>query len=315
MANVCARLAMKHCEILVLDPQLYAEHLDLSWGVESWGFTGTLTYGDQQVALEKIESIYVRQFERPFEAKKAQAQQNDGDGEKGMAPQNRQDTPSKAINKNGGPNPEVLHKFLEVIPALVVNRPSASRTNGSKPYQAQIIAQHGFHVPKTLITNIPQQVESFYHECEGRVIYKSISHQRSIVKQVTQEDLARSGQVTCCPTQFQECVQGVDVRVHTIGNRVFASEILTGAKDYRYAGREGADRVIRAVEIPSSLEERCFNLANSLGLAISGIDLRRTPDGEYYCFEVNPSPAFNFYESHTGQRIGDAIADLLLQGI
>jgi glutathione synthase/RimK-type ligase-like ATP-grasp enzyme len=45
-----------------------------------------------------------------------------------------------------------------------------------------------------------------------------------------------------------------------------------------------------------------------LGLAFSGIDLRIAPDRSVYCFEVNPSPVYSYYESHTGQAISLALA-------
>jgi glutathione synthase/RimK-type ligase-like ATP-grasp enzyme len=71
---------------------------------------------------------------------------------------------------------------------------------------------------------------------------------------------------------------------------------------------------MRAVELPPDLKVQCLRLARSLGLVWSGIDLRRTPDGAYYCFEVNTSPGFVFFENQTGQRIGDALADMLCAG-
>ena len=49
-------------------------------------------------------------------------------------------------------------------------------------------------------------------------------------------------------------------------------------------------------------------LAASLGLEFSGIDLRITPDGEAVCFEVNPSPAFSYYEQAAGVPIAAALA-------
>jgi D-alanine-D-alanine ligase-like ATP-grasp enzyme len=49
-----------------------------------------------------------------------------------------------------------------------------------------------------------------------------------------------------------------------------------------------------------------------LRLPVAGIDLRRTPQGEWYCFEVNPSPAFAYYEAATHQPIAEAIAGLLM---
>jgi hypothetical protein len=33
-----------------------------------------------------------------------------------------------------------------------------------------------------------------------------------------------------------------------------------------------------------------------------------------YCFEVNPSPAYSYYESHTGQPISAALARYLVAG-
>lgn len=49
-----------------------------------------------------------------------------------------------------------------------------------------------------------------------------------------------------------------------------------------------------------------------MGLLLAGIALRRTPEGGWVCFEVNPSPGFSFYEEATGQPIAAAVADLLL---
>ena len=51
--------------------------------------------------------------------------------------------------------------------------------------------------------------------------------------------------------------------------------------------------------------------ARTLGLHFAGIDLRRAPDGRWFCFEVNPSPGFTYYEAHTGQPIADAVASYL----
>jgi glutathione synthase/RimK-type ligase-like ATP-grasp enzyme len=65
------------------------------------------------------------------------------------------------------------------------------------------------------------------------------------------------------------------------------------------------------IPLPPEVEARCRDLSKRLRLPVAGIDLRRTPDGEWYCFEVNPSPGFTYYESKTGQPIAAAIAGLL----
>ena len=50
-----------------------------------------------------------------------------------------------------------------------------------------------------------------------------------------------------------------------------------------------------------------------LGLVYGAIDMRRTPDGEYYFFEVNTAGEFLFIEDRTGQPIARAIADWLIK--
>jgi glutathione synthase/RimK-type ligase-like ATP-grasp enzyme len=63
--------------------------------------------------------------------------------------------------------------------------------------------------------------------------------------------------------------------------------------------------------LPPHVVRGCLELARRMDLLLAGIDLRETPDGEYYCFEVNPSPGFLYYEQATGQPISAALADLL----
>ena len=72
----------------------------------------------------------------------------------------------------------------------MLNRTAAMASNGSKPYQTQLIRAHGFAVPETLITNDPDLVRAF-HQQHRRVIYKSISGARSIVH--TLEERISSG--------------------------------------------------------------------------------------------------------------------------
>jgi glutathione synthase/RimK-type ligase-like ATP-grasp enzyme len=101
----------------------------------------------------------------------------------------------------------------------------------------------------------------------------------------------------------------MDVRVHTIGERLFATAITTPATDYRYAHQQtGEEASFAATELPEELADRCLALARGLGLGLAGIDLRLTPDGRAVCFEVNPSPGYSYYESYTGQPITAAIA-------
>lgn len=124
-------------------------------------------------------------------------------------------------------------------------------------------------------------------------------------------DDERLADVAWCPTQLQQHVPGDDHRVHVVGDEVFCSRIRSGADDYRYAARDGHAVAMDPVRAPDELAGRCRALADHLGLRLAGIDLRVTPEGEWFCFEVNSSPAFTFYDRH-GQGIDRAVARLLM---
>jgi len=205
---------------------------------------------------------------------------------------------------------DALLGWCELTRATVVNRPSAMTPNHSKPYQASLIAALGFATPDTLITTDPHAALSFWDR-HGSVVYKSISSVRSIVTRLTSSHRARLADVRNCPTQFQEYIAGTDYRVHVVGDECFCCEIASTADDYRYAAGADGGIDIRSCRLPEDVLERCRSLARTSELHFAGIDLRRTPAGVWYCFEVNPSPAFSFYQTATGQPIADAVARLL----
>ena len=198
-------------------------------------------------------------------------------------------------------------------PALVVNRSSSMASNGSKPYQAQIIAAHGLSVPETLITTDAEAAREFLCR-HGEVIYKSISGIRSIVSRLTSDKMDRLDLLRWCPTQFQEYIAGDDYRVHIVGDEVFSCRIVSTADDYRYAGRQQKSVDIEACEIPADLADASRRVARTMQLHVAGIDLRLHASRGWYCFEVNPSPAFAYFEDASGLPIGDFIADLLIRG-
>lgn len=207
---------------------------------------------------------------------------------------------------------DALMSWADLAPAYVVNRPAASASNSAKPYQALFIQAVGFDVPATLVTTDPDAVLEFWAQ-HAAVIYKSLSGVRSIVSRLEERHQARLERVRWCPTQFQQYIPGTDYRVHVVGDDVFACEIRSLADDYRYAGRQGLGVEISPYQLPQDVADRCRALTASLGLYVTGIDFRRDPDGRWYCFEVNPSPAYTYYQNASGQPIDEAIADLLMR--
>lgn len=255
---------------------------------------GTLQWAGNAIALEAVTAVYAR----PYDVRRL-----------------------PALTEAGAQSPlwhhamaldDGMQAWVEVTPARVVNRPSSMASNGSKPYQAALILAAGFDVPDTLVTTDAKAAMAF-QELHGSVIYKSASGVRSIVSRLGPEHKDRLIDIGNCPTQFQQYIPGDDFRVHVAGDGVFAARIVSGADDYRYAGRSGNTTEIGACTLAPDLAERCRRLAADLGLLLAGVDLRRSPEGRWYCFEVNPSPGFTFYQEATGQKIAESVA-LLLAG-
>ena len=203
-----------------------------------------------------------------------------------------------------------LFGWIEMANCRVLNHGYAMTSNSSKPYQMLQIVKAGFGIPPSLMTNQPDEVPHF-QESRGTLIFKSASGVRSIVRELADEYTARLGQIKSCPALFQQKLIGTNIRVHVVGKRVFAHRIESGYVDYRYAGHNGSTTEMTAYELPAPIIDRCIRLSESLNLPLAGIDLFETESGDYYCFEVNPSPGFSYFEEHTGQRISLAIADYL----
>ena len=187
----------------------------------------------------------------------------------------------------------VLLALASRLSVVVVNHPAAGCSNSSKPYQIGLIAQAGFLVPDTLVTTDPLSAKAFLQE-HGRLIYKSVSGIRSIVTTLEVSDEARLEDVRTGPVQLQAYVQGLDVRVHIVGTRWFACSVRSSAADYRHGG----DAELAPFELPDSVGKQLVKLAHGMNLLVAGVDLRRTPEGSWVCFEVNPSPALRGMKGH-----------------
>jgi len=260
---------------------------DLSIDITSCGLGGAFLSGGRKVPLAEVTSVYARPLEPSVHGLEAGAQQH--------------------VARLHG----LLVEWLDSAPALVVNRPRAMQGNASKPHQLQVIGAAGFTVPATLVTSDADEALRFWRT-HGRVIYKSISGVRSIVRELDAESAERLPHLSSLPVQFQEYIPGVDVRVHVVGRECYAATIESDGMDYRYAHNHGAEPRLHSTTLPGDIAERCVTLAQAMELPLAGIDLRVNPEGEYVCFEVNPMPAYTYFESHTDLPIGEALARLLI---
>jgi glutathione synthase/RimK-type ligase-like ATP-grasp enzyme len=292
---VCARLADCGYPYRLLDLGTYPAGFQIKWHWQDAGLRGYIAGPDWKLDLDELTGVYVRY----------------------LGPEGRMPLPNiepEAVPAMYFEYDTGLMALLEDLPCAVVNRLGGGMSNNSKAYQALLVRQSGLLTPPTLVTNDPEAAQRFYEECQGEVIYKSLSGIRSIVRRLAPEQLARLSLLRHGPAQFQSFIPGENVRVHTVGDQVFATRMHSEAVDYRYASREGRTVQMEPTRVPPAVAAACVQLARQLDLLLTGIDLKETPDGDYYCFEVNPCPGFLYYEQHTGQPISTALADLLYQG-
>jgi hypothetical protein len=289
---VCSRLEAMGIPYRLLDLGRFPEGFEITWRWTDHEVTGFIRTKLWTIDLETVQGVFVRYL-----------------GLDGHAPFAR--LPAGYENTALAEGQSALVALLETITCPVANRASASMSNCSKPYQGLIVRQSGLLTPPTLITNDPEAVLEFFESCGRQVIFKSISGVRSTVRRLEERDLERLRLLQHGPAQFQKFLPGDNIRVHTIGSEAIATRIRSGAVDYRYARQQGSQANLEPTELPDAISQACVRLSQRMGLLIAGIDLKETPEGEYYCFEINPSPGFAYYEQHTGQPISAALVALL----
>ena len=293
---ICARLGDRGYPYRFLDLGSYPSGYEVSWQWQRATHpTGFIAAADWKLDLDELTGVFIRFL-----------------GPEGHQPVDGVETELQSamdFERDSG-----LMALVEDLPCVVINRVAGGMSNNSKPFQALLVRQSGLLTPPTIVTNDSDVARGFIDEFHGDVVYKSLSGIRSIVRRIGPEMTARLPFLRYGPAQFQAFIPGTNVRVHTVGDDVFATRVSSDVVDYRYARREGGSVEMEPWTLPDELAASCLRLAHALGLELAGIDLKETPDGKFYCFEINPSPGFLYYEQHTRQPISAAVADLLHVG-
>lgn len=211
---------------------------------------------------------------------------------------------------------QAVYGMLDSLDCAWMNPRGADEAAHRKPWQWAVARSVGLKVPRTMVTNRPEDARRFVDEVGvGRTVFKaflaSIDAWRE-TRLVLQEDIDRLDLVRLAPVIFQEYIDGVDLRITVIGEQVFAGSIDARRTRYPYDMRMVVgDADVAPVELPKVLRQRLLTLLRKLGLRYGAIDMRRTDAGDYFFLEVNPAGQWLFVEQRTGQPISQAIADEL----
>jgi glutathione synthase/RimK-type ligase-like ATP-grasp enzyme len=206
--------------------------------------------------------------------------------------------------------------MLDALPCTWVNPRGADDAAHHKPYQWAVAHEVGLSLPRTLVTSKPEAARAFIAELGvGRTVFKAFLAAQEAWREtrlIERGDLDRLDLVRLAPVIFQEYVPGVDIRVTVVGDTLFAAEIDARSTSYPVDMRMViGEAPVRAIELPPSVARALLRLQRRLGLRYGAVDLRRTDQGDYVFFEVNPAGQWLFVEQRTGLPISQAVADAL----
>lgn len=263
-----------------------------------------LNYYDKQLDMNDIRTIWYR---RPSEFVFAKEVDND----------QRRYARADALYGVGG--------ILRSLDAVWINHPEKMVTAEFKPFQLKLAKRAGMSIPKTLITNDPEEVSRFYEACNGRVIFKSlanirgVSHDESSVafnytSLLTSRDASQFHLVRNTVCLFQEYVdKAYELRINIVGNNIFATEIYSQNSDSTKIDwrRKYSDLTFGTHQLPARLESQLRSFMQHMGLMFGAIDMIVTPDENYVFLEINPDGQWAWVEQLTGLEISEAVFDLL----
>lgn len=211
-----------------------------------------------------------------------------------------------------------LSGLWESIDAFWINDPVLDDAASKKVFQLKVAGGIGFKTPKTCVTNNLITAQKFINSLPGKkIIYKSFlaTPQAWRETRILKEDvMAYLDNVKYAPVIFQEFIPAVvDLRITVIGEQIFCIAVDTSKSDYEYDYRVTLQSaVIKSHKLPSNIKALLLKFMKRLGLVYGAIDMRLTPDGEYYFLEINTSGEWQFLEEQSNLKITDYFVDFII---
>lgn len=222
-----------------------------------------------------------------------------------------------------------LHIFLDALrQAPWINKIAADHAVcNNKLWQLDEAQQCGLTVPRTLFSNLGDDVRAFYEHCGGNIIMKlhgalnrSMSGGGAFfpTTRVNAADLAQLDTLAYCPMIFQELVpKAYELRIAYADGAFYTGKInalidVGGQTDWRAAHGQ---LPWEPYELPAFVQEKIYRLMQRLDLSFGAIDMIRRPDGEYVFLEVNPQGEWGMLQKYLGYPIAETIAEKLVNKI
>jgi glutathione synthase/RimK-type ligase-like ATP-grasp enzyme len=213
---------------------------------------------------------------------------------------------------------QFLTGVLESIGVPIINNPGRQHSASRKPLQLKSAVDVGLKIPKTLLSNDPDQIRNFWTKLGGRCIYKAFSSPYWTAletRRMTSDDLASLQNAALSPIIVQEEIERIcDIRVNIFASELFACKVVPEHPIASVDSRFDLTAVWEPLTLPSDVANKLRALMELLQLDYGCIDMRLHPNGDFVFFEINPAGQFLFAEIDTGQPLSAAMARLLFEG-
>jgi hypothetical protein len=288
-----------------LNSDRYPDQVQLACSYGNAGHARLITTPEGRFDLDEVQSIWYRRFHA-------------GAG----LPLSLGDTRRASVSESR----RSLWGMIAAVGAFELDPLESVRRTDHKELQIKRAAALGLKVPRTLFSNEPAAVRTFFDEVGGRMITKmqsSFAIYREGIENVVftnvvkKEDLEDLEGLRYCPMTFQEHVEkALELRVTVVGKKVMTAAIDSQAQentrvDWRRDG-VGLIEKWRPYELPEDERNGLLALLAELGLNYGAADFIVTPGGEHVFLEVNAVGEFFWLQRAPGLPIAESIADLLL---
>jgi RimK family alpha-L-glutamate ligase len=209
---------------------------------------------------------------------------------------------------------DLLHK-LERLGLLIINPPLAIERAVNKYCSLTLFQENGLPVPRTAVTENPDEALKCFRELGGDVVVKPLFGSRGLgATRITDPDIATRVFLTISfyhgVLYLQEFIPhgGSDIRAFVIGDRVVAA-MRRMSTSWKTNVSLGAKPV--SLNLSGELESLAVKAAKVVGCKVTGVDIIEGPEGPVV-IELNSQPGWKGLQSVTKTNIADEIISYIL---
>jgi RimK family alpha-L-glutamate ligase len=209
---------------------------------------------------------------------------------------------------------DFLHK-LERHGLPIINPPLSIERAVNKYCSLNLLQENGLPVPRTAVTENPDEALKCFHELGGDVVVKPLFGSRGLgATRITDPDIATRVFLTISfyhgVLYMQEFIPhgGSDIRAFVVGDRVVAAMRRTST-NWKTNVSMGAKPV--SLNLSEELETLAVKAAKVVGCKVTGVDIIEGPEGPVV-IELNSQPGWKGLQSVTKTCIADEIISYVL---